>query len=104
MRNSRPLSVTVAAPESKAARTALVASFVRFVFGSPKATDSIWTCAGGAVVRLVPGSTLTLDELRAFAGAKLARYKLPLRLFFVDEMPRNPAGKVLKYQLRERFA
>ena len=55
-------------------------------------------------MRLVPGQELTLEALRAFAGEKLARYKLPLRLHLVEEMPRNPAGKVLKYQLRERFA
>ena len=58
-----------------------------------------YTCT--AVVRLVPDSSLTLEELRSFAAEKLARYKLPLRLHFVDVMPRNPAGKVLKYQLRE---
>ena len=68
------------------------------VIGLP---DEKWGEAVTAVVRLVPGSTLTLEELRGFAAEKLARYKLPLRLHFVDEMPRNPAGKVLKYQLRE---
>ena len=31
--------------------------------------------------------------------AQLAGYKIPLRLEFVDALPRNPAGKVLKYQL-----
>jgi fatty-acyl-CoA synthase len=70
------------------------------VIGLPDAT---WGEAVTAVVRLVPDSSLTLEELRGFAGEKLARYKLPLRLHFVDEMPRNPAGKVLKYQLRERL-
>src|SRR5579875_3118906 len=54
-----------------------------------------------AVVALNPGAALTLDELREFARGRLAGYKLPLRLEFVDALPRNPAGKVLKYQLRE---
>jgi fatty-acyl-CoA synthase len=70
------------------------------VIGLP---DDKWGEAVTAVVRLVPGSELTLEELRAFAAQKLARYKLPLRLHFVDEMPRNPAGKVLKYRLREQL-
>ncbi len=52
-----------------------------------------------AVVALNSGAALTLDELREFARDKLAGYKIPLRLEFVDALPRNPAGKVLKYQL-----
>jgi fatty-acyl-CoA synthase len=71
------------------------------VIGLP---DQKWGEAVTAIVRLVPDATLTLEELRVFAGERLARYKLPLKLFLVEEMPRNPAGKVLKYQLRERFA
>ena len=42
--------------------------------------------------------------LRSFAEPKLARYKLPLRLYVVDALPRNPAGKVLKFQLRDLLA
>jgi hypothetical protein len=62
-----------------------------------------WGEAVTAVVALKPGAGLTLEELRAFARDKLARYKIPLRLELVDALPRNPAGKVLKYQLRERI-
>jgi fatty-acyl-CoA synthase len=58
-----------------------------------------WGEAVTAVVALNPGAALTLDELREFARDKLAGYKIPLRLEFVDALPRNPAGKVLKYQL-----
>jgi fatty-acyl-CoA synthase len=43
------------------------------------------------------------EELSAFARDKLAGYKIPLRLEFVDALPRNPAGKVLKYQLLEQL-
>ena len=39
-----------------------------------------------------------------FVGTRLARYKLPLRLNLVEALPRNPAGKVLKFQLRESLA
>jgi fatty-acyl-CoA synthase len=71
------------------------------VIGLP---DTKWGEAVTAVARLKEGATLTLEELRDFAGERLARYKLPLRLHLLPELPRNPAGKVLKYQLRERFA
>ena len=70
------------------------------VIGLP---DEKWGEAVTAVVRLKNGAALTLPELREFATVRLARYKLPLKLHFLDEMPRNPAGKVLKYQLREQL-
>ena len=55
------------------------------------------------MVALNEGQSLTLEALRQFAQDKLAKYKLPLRLHQVDVLPRNPAGKVLKFQLRETF-
>jgi acyl-CoA synthetase (AMP-forming)/AMP-acid ligase II len=42
--------------------------------------------------------------LRVFAEKKLARYKLPIRLHVADALSRNPAGKVLKFELRETLA
>ena len=68
------------------------------VIGLP---DEKWGEAVSAVVALNEGAELTLDELRDFADGKLARYKLPLQLHIVDALPRNPAGKVLKFELRE---
>ncbi|HEX9260742.1 MAG TPA: long-chain fatty acid--CoA ligase [Acidimicrobiales bacterium] len=65
--------------------------------------DERWGEAVVAVVALKPGDTLTLDELRSWATDRLARYKLPTRLEVVDALPRNPAGKVLKFELREKF-
>ncbi|MXG92048.1 class I adenylate-forming enzyme family protein [Nocardioides flavescens] len=57
-----------------------------------------------AVVVVRPGSTLTLDELVAhLRSLKIASYKLPERLEVVDALPRNPVGKVLKRELRERL-
>lgn len=61
-----------------------------------------WGEAVTAVVVLHPGETLTLDEVREFAKPKLAKYKLPLNIYQLKELPRNPAGKVLKHRLRER--
>ena len=55
-----------------------------------------------AIVALKPDTSLTLDEVREFAKDSLAPYKLPLALHLVDALPRNPAGKVLKFKLREQ--
>jgi fatty-acyl-CoA synthase len=71
------------------------------VIGVP---DERWGEAVVAVVAAKAGSEPTLEDLRAFAGRSLARYKLPSRLVLVDVLPRNPAGKVLKFELRDRFA
>jgi fatty-acyl-CoA synthase len=70
------------------------------VIGIP---DDRWGEAVAAVVALKPGASLTLDELRDFGGKSLARYKLPSHLHVVEVLPRNPAGKVLKYELRENM-
>ena len=56
-----------------------------------------------AVVALHADQELTLEGLREFAGDHLARYKLPLRLHVVEVLPRNPAGKVLKFVLKEQL-
>ena len=70
------------------------------VIGVP---DEQWGEAVVAVAVLKQGANLDLDELRAFATDRLARFKLPRRLEVVDALPRNPAGKVLKFELRIRF-
>ncbi len=68
------------------------------VIGLP---DETWgECVTAVVVAKEP---VTLDDLRSFAEPRLARFKLPNRIELVEEIPRNPAGKVLKYELRERF-
>jgi fatty-acyl-CoA synthase len=46
---------------------------------------------------------LTLGDLEEFLAERLARYKHPRALEVVDALPRNPAGKVLKTELRKRF-
>jgi O-succinylbenzoate-CoA ligase len=56
-----------------------------------------------AVVVAKPGASLAARDLIGFCEGKLARYKLPKAVEFVDEIPRNPTGKVLKRLLRERF-
>ena len=70
------------------------------VIGLP---DDKWGEAVAAIVALNEGAELTLEELRDFAGESLARYKLPSQLHFIDMLPRNPAGKVQKFKLKEQF-
>ena len=52
-----------------------------------------------AFVSLRDGIEGSVDELRAFCAQRLADYKVPRQITFVDELPRNATGKVLKQQL-----
>ncbi len=54
-------------------------------------------------VAAVADDNLRLDELDEFLTERLARYKHPKALEIVDALPRNPAGKVLKTELRVRY-
>jgi fatty-acyl-CoA synthase len=65
--------------------------------------DDRWGEAVVAVAVAKENASLTLEDLRDVAGRSLARYKLPTRLEVLDALPRNPAGKVLKFELRERL-
>jgi acyl-CoA synthetase (AMP-forming)/AMP-acid ligase II len=56
------------------------------------------------VVRLVPGATATDEEVIAWASVRLAHYKAPRRVVFVDALPRTTTQKVAKDQLVELFA
>ena len=53
------------------------------------------------VVRSVPD--VTDDAVVAFARTQLAGYKVPRSVDWVDALPRNPSGKVLKTELRKPF-
>jgi fatty-acyl-CoA synthase len=54
-------------------------------------------------VAAVTQSSLRIEDLDEFLGERLARYKHPKGLEIVDALPRNPAGKVLKTELRTRY-
>jgi long-chain acyl-CoA synthetase len=59
----------------------------------------------GAVVTLKPGASASEDELRAFVAARIAAFKVPVRIVIRETMlPRNPNGKILKSELRTTFA
>ncbi len=67
------------------------------VIGLP---DERWGERVHAVVGLVPGATLTLEELREFCKREIAGYKCPRSLEVVTAFPMSAAGKILKLELR----
>jgi fatty-acyl-CoA synthase len=54
-----------------------------------------------AAIRLRPGSSLTEDDIRAFCQGKLAHYKVPRYVRFVEAYPMTVSGKVQKYKIRD---
>jgi fatty-acyl-CoA synthase len=66
--------------------------------------DPEWGQRLAAYVVLRPGAELSEEELRDFVKHNLARYKVPREVTFLDELPRNPTGKVLKRELRKLHA
>jgi long-chain acyl-CoA synthetase len=70
------------------------------VIGVP---DERWGEAVKALVVTHPGAVASADALVAFTRERLAGYKLPRSIDFVEELPRTPSGKVLKHELRDRY-
>ena len=70
------------------------------VIGVP---DEKWGETVKAIVVVKPGETLTADEVMTFARTRIAGYKIPRSVDFVDELPRNPSGKILKRELRKPY-
>jgi acyl-CoA synthetase (AMP-forming)/AMP-acid ligase II len=69
------------------------------VIGQPSAK---WGESPLAVV-VKQDDSLTEADVVEWSRGKLAGYKRPRAVRFVDEIPRNPAGKILKRVLRDRF-
>jgi fatty-acyl-CoA synthase len=63
-----------------------------------------WQEVGRAFVVVKEGFSLTGEEVIEFCHGKLARYKIPKSVVFVDALPRTAAGKVLKRELRRAYA
>ncbi len=70
------------------------------VIGVP---DEKWGEAVKAVVVRTRGSQVDAQTLIEACRDKIAGFKIPRSVDFVDELPRNPTGKVLKRELRERY-
>jgi len=67
------------------------------VVGTP---DPLWGESVKAFVVLKPGSSMAEEEVVEYCKAHLASYKKPRQVEFIESLPRNPSGKVLKNDLR----
>ena len=65
--------------------------------------DPHWGESVKAVVSLRPGATASEEELIEYCRERIADYKKPRSVDFMDELPRNPAGKLLKRNIREAY-
>ncbi len=54
-----------------------------------------------AAIKLKPGETATTEEIRGFCDGRIARFKIPRLIRFVDSFPMTASGKVQKFKLRE---
>jgi len=70
------------------------------VIGIP---DELWIERVHALVVLQEGRQATGDEIMEFCKQHLARYKAPKSVEFVKSLPKNPQGKILKKELREKY-
>lgn len=66
--------------------------------------DEKWGEVGLMIVACKPHQTIGADELLKFCAGRLAKYKIPKRIEFVDTMPYSPYGKVIKAELKTKFA
>ena len=70
------------------------------VFGVP---DEKWGEVGKAVVSLKPGRAITKEAILAALDGKLARYKIPRYITFVDDVPKNNVGKIVVKQVTDLY-
>jgi acyl-CoA synthetase (AMP-forming)/AMP-acid ligase II len=70
------------------------------VFGIPDPTWGEAVCA--AIVKRV-GYKFGENDIIDFCASKIASYKKPQKVLFVDDLPKNAAGKIMKNELREKF-
>jgi fatty-acyl-CoA synthase len=63
--------------------------------------DKEWGHRLRAFVVKADGAGIGEDDIKSYVKEHLARYKVPREVVFLDELPRNPTGKVLKRELRE---
>jgi fatty-acyl-CoA synthase len=71
------------------------------VIGLP---DPKWVEAVTAVIVVKAGQTLSEEEVIRYCNIHMATFKSPKRVVFTDTLPKNPSGKLLKRDLRQRYA
>jgi fatty-acyl-CoA synthase len=71
------------------------------VFAIP---DPKWVEAVVAAVVAKPGTVLIAEDLRRHCAERLAGFKVPKQVFVTDSLPKNPSGKILKRDLRTKYA
>jgi acyl-CoA synthetase (AMP-forming)/AMP-acid ligase II len=62
-----------------------------------------WGESVKAVVSLRPGATATPEEIKTFCADKLAKFKRPRYVQIVEAIPHNPAGKIVKPEIRKLY-
>ena len=90
--NIYPAEVEAALTELTSVRSAAVVS----------RPDERWGEVGVAFLERAEGATVTEEQVREHLSGRLARFKIPAQLVFLDELPRNASGKVLRVDLRRR--
>jgi acyl-CoA synthetase (AMP-forming)/AMP-acid ligase II len=70
------------------------------VIGVP---DEKWGETVKAIVALKEGAKATAEEIIEYCKGRLSSYKKPTSVDFMDQLPRNPSGKVLKTELRKPY-
>ncbi len=70
------------------------------VIGIP---DDKWGEVGLAVVVATPGREVTEEEVITFCKERLAKYKVPKKVVFVEALPRTATGKILKKELKAQY-
>jgi acyl-CoA synthetase (AMP-forming)/AMP-acid ligase II len=70
------------------------------VIGVP---DPEWGQEPRAIVVLKKGEVATSEEIIEYCRSRLAGFKRPRSVVFIDALPRNPMGKVLRKKLREEY-
>lgn len=70
------------------------------VFGVP---DDRFGEEVAVAIRLKPGASATVEEIREYVRARLARFKVPKHVQFMDAFPQTASGKIQKFRLREAW-
>lgn len=71
------------------------------VFGVP---DAVYGENLMAAVVLRAGTSLTAEELKTHTGSYVTKFKIPAEIIFLESLPKNPTGKILKRALKEQFS